>query len=362
MPADLELRDVSKRFGDVVALESISLEIQRGEFVTLLGPSGCGKTTTLRIVAGLEHESSGSVSIRGEQVNCIPPYRRNVNTVFQNYALFPHMSVFDNVAFGLRVKRVPRAGIGRAVGQALEQVHLSGFERRRPHELSGGQQQRVALARALINQPAILLLDEPLGALDLKLRKEMQLELKRVHREVGITFVYVTHDQEEALTLSDRIAVMNAGKIIQLGTPLEVYEHPRTSFVANFVGVSNMIEAIVCGRSPDALVVAVDASLQFKKTANNPPALNQRVLVVVRPEKVRIGRGEDGLRGQIEDVVYLGNRVTFVVRLRNGMIIHAEDQAGRLVGGAFEIGRPVAVNWDPADCLLFDPTHGQLVE
>ncbi len=362
MPPDLELRNVSKRFGDVVALGNISLEIQRGEFVTLLGPSGCGKTTTLRIVAGLEHESAGSVYIRGEQVNRIPPYRRNVNTVFQNYALFPHMSVFDNVAFGLRVKRLPRAGIGRAVGQALEQVHLSGFERRRPHELSGGQQQRVALARALINQPAILLLDEPLGALDLKLRKEMQLELKRVHREVGITFVYVTHDQEEALTLSDRIAVMNVGEIVQLGTPLEVYEYPRVSFVANFVGVSNMIEAVVCDRSPDALVVAIDASLQFKKAANNPPPLNQKVLVVVRPEKVRIGKGEDGLRGQIEDLVYLGNRVTFVVRLHNGVVIHAEDQAGRLVGGAFEIGRPVVVSWDPTDCRLFDLTHGSLVE
>ena len=362
MPADLELRDVSKRFGEVVALDSISLEIQRGEFVTLLGPSGCGKTTTLRIVAGLEHGTSGLVYIRGELVNRIPPYRRNVNTVFQNYALFPHMSVFENVAFGLRVKRVPRAGIGQAVGQALEQVHLSGYERRRPHELSGGQQQRVALARALINQPAILLLDEPLGALDLKLRKEMQLELKRVHREVGITFVYVTHDQEEALTLSDRIAVMNAGRIVQLGTPLEVYESPRTSFVANFVGVSNMIEAVVRDRGPDALVVAVDSGLQLKRPAKNPPALDQKVLVVVRPEKVRIGTGGDGLRGHIEDLVYLGNRVTFVVRLPNDTLIHAEDQAGRLVGGAFEIGRPVVVSWDPADCRLFDSTLGQLVE
>jgi spermidine/putrescine transport system ATP-binding protein len=362
MPPDLELRDVGKRFGDVVALDSISLEIQRGEFVTLLGPSGCGKTTTLRIVAGLEHETSGSVYIRGELVNRIPPYHRSVNTVFQNYALFPHLSVFDNVAFGLRVKGLPRAGIGRAVGQALEQVHLSGFERRRPHELSGGQQQRVALARALVNQPAILLLDEPLGALDLKLRKEMQLELKGVHREVGITFVYVTHDQEEALTLSDRIAVMNAGKIVQLGTPVEVYEYPRTTFVANFVGVSNMIEAVVCDRNIDALVVAVDGSFQFKKAANNPPALNQKVVAVVRPEKVRIGRGEDGLRGHVEDVVYLGNRVTLVVRLHNGMVIHAEDQAGRMVGGAFEIGRPVVVSWDAADCLLFDAPHGRLVE
>jgi spermidine/putrescine transport system ATP-binding protein len=361
MPSDLELRDVSKRFADVVALDGVSLEIQRGEFVTLLGPSGCGKTTTLRIVAGLEHESSGSVYIRGELVNHIPPYHRNVNTVFQNYALFPHLSVFDNVAFGLRVKGMPRAGIGQAVGRALEQVHLSGLERRRPHELSGGQQQRVALARALVNQPAILLLDEPLGALDLKLRKEMQLELKRVHREVGITFVYVTHDQEEALTLSDRIAVMNAGQIVQLATPVEVYEGPRTAFVANFVGVSNMIEGVVCDESTDALTIAIGGSFRFKKAASNPPPHNQKVLVAVRPEKVRIGKVDGGLHGQIEDMVYLGNRVIFVVRLSTGTVIHAEDQAGRMGGGAVEIGQPVAVSWDPTDCRLFEPAHGQLV-
>jgi spermidine/putrescine transport system ATP-binding protein len=362
MPPDLELRQVSKRFGDVVALASISLEIERGEFVTLLGPSGCGKTTTLRIVAGLEQESSGSVFIRGEMVNHIPPYRRNVNTVFQNYALFPHLSVFDNVAFGLKVKRLPRADIGRAVRQALEQVRLAGYDRRRPHELSGGQQQRVALARALVNQPAILLLDEPLGALDLKLRKEMQLELKRVHREVGITFIYVTHDQEEALTMSDRIAVMNAGQIIQLDSPFEVYECPRTTFVANFVGVSNMIEGVVCDRGDGNLAVAVNSHFQFQKAAENPPGLGQKVMLAVRPEKIRIGVGEAGLPGCIEDVIYLGSRATFVVRLIDGALLHAEDQADRIADKAIGIGRSVRVSWDPTDCQVFDPVHGRLVE
>jgi spermidine/putrescine transport system ATP-binding protein len=358
MPPDLELRHVSKRFGEVVALDRISLQIERGEFVTLLGPSGCGKTTTLRIVAGLEQESSGSVFIRGEVVNGIPPYRRNVNTVFQHYALFPHLSVYDNVAFGLKVKRLPRAEIGQAVGGALERVRLVGFERRRPHELSGGQQQRVALARALVNQPAILLLDEPLGALDLKLRKEMQLELKRVHREVGITFIYVTHDQEEALTMSDRIAVMNAGRVVQLATPLEVYERPSTTFVANFVGVSNLIEGAIRDRANGTLAIFMDEDFQFKKAVNDHPTLGEKVAVAVRPEKIRIGTGPTGLRGQVEDVVYLGNRVTFMVRLRNGLVLQAEDQAARVAEEAITIGQAVSVSWSPEDCRLFDPSDG----
>ena len=360
MSADLELRHISKRFGDVVALDNVSLDIERGEFVTLLGPSGCGKTTTLRIVAGLEQETSGSVVIRGEPVNHIPPYRRNVNTVFQNYALFPHFTVFQNIAFGLRLKRWPRAQISRAVEQALEQVHLAGFGKRRPHELSGGQQQRVALARALVNQPAILLLDEPLGALDLKLRKEMQLELKRVHREVGITFIYVTHDQEEALTLSDRIAVMNASKVVQVGTPLEVYEQPQTAFVANFVGVSNMLEGTICETGSGAPVVAIAPGFRFKKPTRTPLAAAQPVLVAVRPEKVHVMTSGDGLGGVVEDVVYLGNRVIFVVRLDAGTVLHAEAQTGSLNGG-LGIGHRVAVGWDPSDCRLFDPVQGTLL-
>jgi spermidine/putrescine transport system ATP-binding protein len=345
----------------VVALDAVSLAIERGEFVTLLGPSGCGKTTTLRIVAGLEYQSAGTVRIRGESVDAVPPYRRNANTVFQHYALFPHLNVFDNVAFGLRVKGLPVAERHRAVGEALEQVRLPGFEARRPHELSGGQQQRVALARALVNQPAILLLDEPLGALDLKLRREMQLELKRVHREVGITFIYVTHDQEEALAMSDRIAVMNGGRIVQLGSPRDVYRQPRTPFVANFVGVSNLLDGVICDRSDGTTTVAVHGGWRFQKACGTPPAPDQKVLVAVRPEDVRIAGAEDGLPGQVEDVIYLGSRVTLVVRLAGGAPLQVEDAAGRPADGDYRVGQPVRVCWSGADCVIFDHPRGQLV-
>jgi spermidine/putrescine transport system ATP-binding protein len=360
-PPDLELSAVSKRFGSVVALDAVSLVVERGEFVTLLGPSGCGKTTTLRIVAGLEYQTAGSVRIRGESVDGVPPYRRNANTVFQHYALFPHLNVFDNVAFGLRVKGLPVAERRSAVGYALDQVRLQGYEKRRPHELSGGQQQRVALARALVNQPAILLLDEPLGALDLKLRKEMQLELKRVHREVGITFIYVTHDQEEALTMSDRIAVMDAGRIVQLGSPKEVYRRPRTPFVANFVGVSNLLDGVVSAREDGVATVAVHGEWRFRKPCDHPPALDQPVVVAVRPEDVRIADGEGGLAGRVQDVIYLGSRVTLVVRLDGGPVVHVEDPTGRAADGGADVGEPVRLCWDGVDCVLFDPARGELV-
>jgi spermidine/putrescine transport system ATP-binding protein len=359
---DLELRDVTKRFGDVVALDAVSLDIARGQFVTLLGPSGCGKTTTLRIVAGFEAQTAGSVSIRGERVDGVPPYRRNVNTVFQSYALFPHLSVFENVAFGLRVKSRPAADIRRTVGQALEQVRLGGLDRRRPHELSGGQQQRVALARALVNHPAILLLDEPLGALDLKLRKEMQLELKRVHREVGITFIYVTHDQEEALTMSDLIAVMDAGRIVQLGPPREVYDRPRTTFVANFVGVSNLLAGVVRESAGGSATIEVEGGWRFAKTLGRPPAAGERVLVAVRPEKLRVSRDGRGLRGQLEDFVYLGSRATVVVRLAGDRLLQIEDPAVELGNGASRIGEPIAVEWSDADCVVFDAPRGERLE
>jgi spermidine/putrescine transport system ATP-binding protein len=359
-PPDLELQAVGKRFGHVVALEAVTLAIERGEFVTLLGPSGCGKTTTLRIVAGLEYQTAGSVRIRGEPVDGVPPYRRNANTVFQHYALFPHLSVFDNVAFGLRVKGTPLAERQRAVGLALEQVRLPGFERRRPHELSGGQQQRVALARALVNQPAILLLDEPLGALDLKLRKEMQLELKRVHREVGITFVYVTHDQEEALTMSDRIAVMDAGRVVQLGSPKEVYREPRTPFVANFVGVSNLLPGVVAGRRDGLVTVAVEGGWRFDKPSREAHAPDRKVLVAVRPEDVRLAGPGDGLPGRVEDVIYLGSRLTLVVRLAGGAVVQVEDPGGRAAGG-YDAGQSVHVGWAGADCVLFDAAGGHLL-
>src|SRR6266542_3275578 len=240
----IELIGVNKQFPSpttsVVAVEDVDLQVGAGEFFSLLGPSGCGKTTTLRMLAGFEEPSSGRILLYGRDMVGVPPYRRDVNMVFQHYALFPHMSVHDNIAFGLRYKKVPRDEIRRRVAEALRLVELEGREQRRPRQLSGGQQQRVALARALVNRPRALLLDEPLGALDLKLRRAMQLELKRIQREVGITFVYVTHDQEEALTMSDRLAVMNAGRIEQLGTPRELYERPATRFVANFLGTSNL--------------------------------------------------------------------------------------------------------------------------
>jgi spermidine/putrescine transport system ATP-binding protein len=359
---DLELRDVTKRFGEVVALEDVSLDIARGQFVTLLGPSGCGKTTTLRIVAGFEAQTAGSVSIRGERVDGLPAYRRNVNTVFQNYALFPHLSVFENVAFGLRVKSRPAAEIRRTVGQALEQVRLGGLDRRRPHELSGGQQQRVALARALVNHPAILLLDEPLGALDLKLRKEMQLELKRLHREVGITFIYVTHDQEEALTMSDLIAVMDAGRIVQLAPPREIYDRPRTTFVANFVGVSNLLAGVVRESAGRSATIEVEGGWLFGKTLERPPAAGERVLVAVRPEKLRVTKDGRGLRGQLEDFVYLGSRATLVVRLDGDRLLQVEDSAAELQNGAGRIGEPIAVEWSDADCVVFDAPRGERLE
>ena len=290
--ADVVLSGIRKTYGDVVAVDSIDLEIARGEFFTMLGPSGSGKTTTLRVIAGFERPDAGRVRLGGVDVTNRPPYDRDVNTVFQDYALFPHMSVGDNVEYGLRVKGVKRAERRRRAGEALALVRLEGFRDRKPVQLSGGQRQRVALARAIVNRPQVLLLDEPLGALDLKLRQEMQIELKRIQREVsdiGITFVYVTHDQEEALTMSDRLAVFNEGRIEQIGAPAEVYERPATEFVAGFVGVSNVLE-------------------RNGKT------------FTVRPEKIRMHFDEagDGELGRIREVVYVGMFTRYIVELDSG--------------------------------------------
>src|SRR5919109_3290474 len=248
---EIQLVELTKRFADVTAVNGIDLEIPGGEFFSLLGPSGCGKTTTLRLIAGFERPTEGRILLDGTDVAYTPPHRRNVNTVFQNYALFPHLNVFDNVAFGLRRAHRPKAEIRDRVGRALELVQLAGFERRKSSQLSGGQQQRVALARALILNPAVLLLDEPLGALDAKLRKALQIELKSIQEEVGITFIYVTHDQEEALTMSDRLAVMSNGRVEQVGPPKEVYEQPSTAYVADFLGVSNLMDAVAYGHTRD---------------------------------------------------------------------------------------------------------------
>src|SRR4051794_19643106 len=284
---DVKLVDVVKMFGETVAVDHIDLEVVSGEFFSLLGPSGCGKTTTLRMIGGFEAPTSGLIELQGQDVTWLPPYKRNVNTVFQNYALFPHLSIFENVAFGLRRQKVRDAEVRSRVTEMLELVELPGFERRKPTQISGGQAQRVALARALINRPAVLLLDEPLGALDLKLRKQMQVELKRIQQEVGITFIYVTHDQEEAMTMSDRIAVMNRGRYEQLGEPEVLYERPATRFVAGFLGVSNLLRGTVEGEDDGyvAIRLADDTHVRAPRSIVGD---RSTVSVGVRPEKIRL--------------------------------------------------------------------------
>ncbi len=324
----VELQHVTKRFGDLAAVRELDLSFRRGEFFTLLGPSGCGKTTTLRMVAGFERPSEGRILIDGVDVADLPPFRRPTNTVFQSYALFPHLSVEDNVAFGLRRKRVPKDEVRRRVAAELERVGLAREANRKPRQLSGGQQQRVALARALINLPTVLLLDEPLGALDLKLRKGLQIELKRIQREVGITFIYVTHDQEEALTMSDRIAVMNHGVIEQLDTPEALYERPRTTFVAGFIGVSNLMPAQVTSANGSVGELRLDSGVQIRAEGVDELAVGERCYAVVRPEKLRIQRADEpsvgdrpSVEGLVESSLYLGTATQFVVRLPDGVAI-----------------------------------------
>jgi len=344
---------VTKRFAELVAVDDLDLDLASGEFFTLLGPSGCGKTTTLRMVAGFEQPSEGAIRIEGADVAGLPPHKRPTNTVFQSYALFPHLSVEDNVAYGLKRKRVPKDEIGRRVAAELERVGLAAEGKRRPAQLSGGMQQRVALARALVNLPKVLLLDEPLGALDLKLRKGLQIELKRIQREVGITFVYVTHDQEEALTMSDRIAVMNRGKVEQVGDPEEVYERPATTFVAGFIGVSNLMPASVSAPG--------EVRLENGPTVRVPVdglATGERCYAVVRPEKLRIdtlaerpahSNGLPHVEGIVESSVYLGTATQIVVDLgddvRMTVLVPNASEAERheLPGG----GVRVELSWEP---------------
>ncbi|MBA2522635.1 MAG: ABC transporter ATP-binding protein [Solirubrobacterales bacterium] len=352
------LRSVTKRFGNVTAVDSIDLEIAQGEFFTLLGPSGCGKTTTLRMIAGFEEPDGGEILIEGADVAALPAHRRPTNTVFQSYALFPHLNVRDNVAYGLKRKGVDRDEIDRRVQGELERVGLWGESNRRPNQLSGGQQQRVALARAVVNLPKVLLLDEPLGALDLKLRKELQIELKRIQREVGITFVYVTHDQEEALTMSDRIAVMNRGVIEQIGGPEEVYERPATTFVAGFIGVSNLMPGTVRSRRDDRVMVDLEAGVSVEASGRGLRE-GDRCHAVVRPEKLAVqsangsapGPGVDaqGVEGTVESSVYLGTATQIVVLLKGGsrmtVLVPNADEAERqrLPGG----GATVRLGWTP---------------
>jgi spermidine/putrescine transport system ATP-binding protein len=356
LPA-IELAGVVKEFhsgGEVIiAVRGLDLAIRQGEFFSMLGPSGCGKTTTMRIIAGFEEPTRGSVSLQGRDVTWDPPNKRDVNMVFQSYALFPHMSVFENVAFGLRRKRVHKDEISRRVGEMLEIVDLAGREQRRPRELSGGQQQRVALARALVNGPKALLLDEPLGALDLKLRQAMQVELKRIQREVGITFVYVTHDQGEALTMSDRIAVMNDGLIEHLGTPREIYERPANRFVAGFIGTSNLLTGEVSRITDGNAVVVVSPDEQVIVPAGEQTmAPSSQIEITVRPEKISISAGRPDsvgsvLRGTVTEVVYLGTSTTFTVRTTTGadMLVFQQNSASNTSDPVR--GDSVWLSWDP---------------
>jgi spermidine/putrescine transport system ATP-binding protein len=329
---EVRLVQVVKKFGEVFAVDHIDLEVQDGEFFSLLGPSGCGKTTTLRMIGGFEQPTSGLIELHGDDVTWLPPYQRNVNTVFQNYALFPHLTIYENVAFGLRRKGVKDSEVKSRVTEMLKLVELPGFEKRKPSQVSGGQAQRVALARALINRPAVLLLDEPLGALDLKLRKQMQIELKRIQQEVGITFIYVTHDQEEAMTMSDRIAVMNKGRYEQLGEPETLYERPQTRFVAGFLGVSNLLPGTVAERGDPYTSVHVggDVTVQVPRASIDGAA---NVDVGVRPEKIRMhGLNEfvlpthNKLLGTVRDAAYLGVSTQYIVETRAGTPITVYEQ------------------------------------
>jgi spermidine/putrescine transport system ATP-binding protein len=361
----VQFTSVTKSFGDFVAVNNINFEIKRGEFFSLLGPSGCGKTTTLRLLAGFEqpNEDGGTVKIAGETVNKKRPYERQIGMVFQNYAIFPHLTVEKNVAFGLEQHNVPKAEIPDRVVKALEMVRLDvgKFARRMPNQLSGGQRQRVALARALVLRPAILLLDEPLGAIDLKLRKEMQLELKQLNKSLGITFVYVTHDQEEALTMSDRIAVMDNARVAQLGTPAEIYENPRTAFVAKFIGESNFIDGVVVGQTGNLWTVTSEEG-NFLVPPHPKVKTGAQIRIAVRPEWMdlfppgQLPEGENGLTGTVREVIYLGETMHVIVTLKDGRdITVALRNEGQLIKPLpWKKGDAAAVAWLPEDCQVLE--------
>lgn len=354
---DVELRKVFKVFNGDTVVRGVDLSIRRGEFFSILGPSGCGKTTTLRLIAGFETPTAGDVLIRGQSMLNVPPYRRPANTVFQNYALFSHLTVWENVAFGLRIKKCGKAEMQERVKEALKLVKMESFAKRFPAQLSGGQQQRVALARALVNRPTVVLLDEPLGALDLKLRKEMQVELSNLHQELGVTFVLVTHDQEEALSLSDRIAVMVDGKVEQMGSPSQIYDRPQTPFVADFIGDTNLFRGRIEGAHPTMLWVITDKGLKIKvqpaNDANGLPLTSGAVVVSVRPEKVNVGFSppDDSLNcfeGRLKHVMYLGTHVHYVVQLLSGdQLTVRQPNALNVPDG----DTPVYLYWGADDCL-----------
>ncbi|MFD4629882.1 ABC transporter ATP-binding protein [Streptomyces sp. NPDC058284] len=359
---DVRLTGISKTYGSFTAVHPLDLTVPQGSFFALLGASGCGKTTTLRMIAGLEEPSSGTVHLGDQDVTALPPYKRPVNTVFQSYALFPHLDIFENVAFGLRRRGIK--SVKTQVGDMLDLVQLGEQARKKPHQLSGGQQQRVAVARALINHPKVLLLDEPLGALDLKLRRQMQLELKRIQTEVGITFVHVTHDQEEAMTMADRVAVMNGGRVEQLGAPADLYENPRTTFVANFLGTSNFIEAEIGAKNGDDLTVkAGDCELTLPTArCSGPTVTGAKLLVGVRPEKIslthaddagRVPEGRNRITGRIADSSFIGVCTQYVVRspVCPSFEVYAQniERDLRLTPGA-----EVVLHWNPAHTFGLD--------
>lgn len=353
---DVELRKVFKVFNSEAVVRGIDLSIHKGEFFSILGPSGCGKTTTLRLIAGFETATAGEVLIRRQTMNHVPPYRRPVNTVFQSYALFNHLTVWDNIAFGLRIKRQSRAEIRERVGEALRLVKMEAYAHRFPAQLSGGQQQRVALARALVNRPAVVLLDEPLGALDLKLRKEMQVELSHLHQELGVTFIMVTHDQEEALSLSDRIAVMHEGKIEQIGSPTAIYEQPRTPFVADFIGDTNLFRGRVVGADLETVQVETETGLKViaKLSELENATTTGPVVLSIRPEKIQVSLytpsvSHNWFEGRLKHVMYLGTHVHYVVELISGDRVTVMQP--NTVGTLPDAQTPIYVYWAATDCL-----------
>jgi spermidine/putrescine transport system ATP-binding protein len=356
----VELDGVNKVYGKNHVVKDLDLKVKEGEFLTLLGSSGCGKTTTLRMIAGFEEPTTGTIKVEGEAIEEKEPFERNVNTVFQTYALFPHMTIADNIAYGLKIKKVPKAEIKIRVKEMIDLVQLSGFEKRYPSQLSGGQKQRVAIARALINKPRVLLLDEPLGALDLKLRKQMQLELKRLQRKLNITFIYVTHDQEEALTMSDRIAIMHDGILDQLGTPSEIYEAPKTKFVATFIGETNIFDGTVGFINGDEVQVTVENG--FITGKGDDFKFGEYITVSVRPEKMKYSETPVegfGIKAVVKDYIYVGSVIKCIVVLPNGNELKIERLAGESLP---EIGSAIYPYWNKEDAVLIHSRENSIFE
>ncbi|AQR95334.1 ABC transporter ATP-binding protein [Clostridium saccharoperbutylacetonicum] len=346
----VKIDNVNKQYGENHVVKDLILDIKKGEFLTMLGPSGCGKTTTLRMIAGFETPTSGNIYIEGEEIQNTEPYAREVNTVFQNYALFPHMTIYDNLAFGLTVKKVNKAEIKKRVTEILELVQLVGFENRKPDQLSGGQKQRVAIGRALINNPKVLLLDEPLGALDLKLRKQMQFELKRLQKKLGITFIYVTHDQEEALTMSDRIAIMYGGNLEQIGTPKEIYETPKSKFVADFIGESNIFYGVANKINNDVLDVKLENGSVL--AVNSQISDNEIIYVLVRPENIKLSKEPvEGfsLFGKVKEHIYIGNVNKTIILLPTGMEVKMNTTPKVEL---LPVGSEICVYWEKEDAVV----------